>query len=548
MKKKFVSIQAKIYRISFLMISVGSILCSFGTFGVLYRDILEKTKMDYQAVVNNVAWAFNSNIEDIIRCSEQIITNQSMISYLQNMFDGEQNYQYFLARSNIDQDLKSAAAMNSGLVENITIIDRNGERMSYGMESFDTPQIPVSEMQEMRGFYRHGEALFYSCPFVGSRPDEAIGMLLIDIREKEFWGALDTLDDSSLYIQMKDGQGSTIADSGVQDGNWEFIGQQTLVSGWQMSASINRDILADSLRSALFMILGILVSVLAVSYLLFRPVLRRITEPLVALTKEIKEFRPENDNEIVLTEISNDEIGTIAREYERMVRRIRRLVLRLKKQKETEVHLYMSQVNPHFIYNTLYALICVAEKKNEPEIAEKIRGVADILCLSLYSGPESTHPIKTEMDAINQYLDILKYKYGEGIHVRWILKPGMEEKEIHVLLLYPLVENAVFHGLSQAKEKCLTIKIGENDREEFFEVEDNGTGMSQEEIYAIYDRFEQWRDRMGEEDFDEEQENTCMGLFNLMLRLFFLYGEKARLEIKSAKGKGTRAIIRIKNN
>ena len=79
-------------------------------------------------------------------------------------------------------------------------------------------------------------------------------------------------------------------------------------------------------------------------------------------------------------------------------------------------------------------------------------------------------------------------------------------------------------------------------------MEDNGTGMSQEEIYAIYDRFEQWRDRMGEEDFDEEQENTCMGLFNLMLRLFFLYGEKARLEIKSAKGKGTRAIIRIKNN
>ena len=376
MKKKFVSIQAKIYRISFLMISVGAMLCSFGTFGVLYQDILEKTKMDYQAVVNNVAFSINSNAEDIIRCSEQIITNQSVISYLQDMYAKEQNYQYFLARSNIDQDLKSAAAMNSGLVENITIIDRKGEQISYGMESSDALQIPVSEA---RGFYRKGEELCYGCPFVGNRPDEAIGRLLINIRDEEFFGALDTLDDFSLYIQLRDSQGNRVADSGAEEGNWEFIGQQTLAPGWQMSAEINRDILTDSIQKALFMIVSLLVSVLVISYLLFRPVLRRITEPLVALTKEIKEFRPENDKEIAFEGISNDEIGMIAREYEKMVHRIRSLVLRLKKQKETEVHLYMSQVNPHFIYNTLYALICVAEKKNELEIAEKISGGADNL-------------------------------------------------------------------------------------------------------------------------------------------------------------------------
>ena len=102
----------------------------------------------------------------------------------------------------------------------------------------------------------------------------------------------------------------------------------------------------------------------------------------------------------------------------------------------------MAKINPHFIYNTLYALICVAEKKHETEIAQKIKGVANILCLSLYSKPESSHTVREEIAAINQYLDILKYKYGEGIQAEWILPPGMEEESINVLLLYPLVENA----------------------------------------------------------------------------------------------------------
>lgn len=86
-KGKFISIQTKIYRILFLMITAGTILCSCGTFGVLYKSILEKSKMDYQMLVNNVMFSLNSNVEDIIRCSELIITNRDVIAYLKNTYD-----------------------------------------------------------------------------------------------------------------------------------------------------------------------------------------------------------------------------------------------------------------------------------------------------------------------------------------------------------------------------------------------------------------------------------------------------------------------------
>lgn len=537
--RKFISIQTKIYRILFMMITAGTFLCSFGTFGVLYRDILEKSKMDYQMLTGNVMFSVNSNVEDVIRCSELILTNRAVVNYLQNQYDQKQDYSFFLARANVEGEVKNITAMNSNLVESIVIVDRKGDML------FDD-SVPEYR-KAARGFFRQEGKLYYSCPFLWERPDQEIGRLFVGIKEENMFSALAMPDQASLRILLADGDGNHVAGSGKEDREWKVISQEAVAgTDWQMTARINANILAKSIWKAAGTVIALLISVLAVSYLVFQPVLRRITKPLVALTKEIKNFKEGGENRAFLMEVSNDEIGMIAKEYGRMVDRIRKLIRRLQKQKETEIHLYMAQVNPHFIYNTLYALICVAEKKHETEIAEKIRGVANILCLSLYSKPESFHMVREEIEAINQYLDILRYKYGEGIEVEWLLEPGMEEESIHVLLLYPLVENAVFHGLSQAEDKHLTIMFKEDQEEIRISVADNGVGMSKEEIYGIYGRFEQWMDKIEEEEFDIEMENTHVGLFNLRLRLFFLYGERANLTINSKRGEGTRVVIGIR--
>ena len=363
------------------------------------------------------------------------------------------------------------------------------------------------------------------------------------------FSALAVPDQTSLRVSLTDRDNNYV--SGNADGGkeWELISQEVIAnSGWTMTARINKHILAKSIWKVFYIIIILLISVLAISYLLFKPVLRKITEPLIALTKEIKNFKEDGEKTSFLIEVSNDEVGMIAEEYERLVNRIQKLIRRLQKQKETEVHLYMAKINPHFIYNTLYALICVAEKKHETEIAQKIKGVANILCLSLYSKPESSHTVREEIAAINQYLDILKYKYGEGIQAEWILPPGMEEESINVLLLYPLVENAVFHGLSKVKDKHLVIKFEEDHEKKCISVSDNGVGMSKKEIYGIYNRFEKWLDKIEEEELEAEMEHIHMGLFNLRLRLYFLYGEQAYFTICSKRGEGTKVTVGVRKN
>ena len=107
----------------------------------------------------------------------------------------------------------------------------------------------------------------------------------------------------------------------------------------------------------------------------------------------------------------------------------------------------------------------------------------------------------------------------------------MEEESINVLLLYPLVENAVFHGLSKVKDKHLVIKFEEDHEKKCISVSDNGVGMSKKEIYGIYNRFEKWLDKIEEEELEAEMEQIHMGLFNLRLRLYFMYGEQAYFTI-----------------
>ena len=108
----------------------------------------------------------------------------------------------------------------------------------------------------------------------------------------------------------------------------------------------------------------------------------------------------------------------------------------------------------------------------------RLKGLLISFVFPCISKPESSHTVREEIAAINQYLDILKYKYGEGIQAEWILPPGMEEESINVLLLYPLVENAVFHGLSKVKDKHLVIKFEEDHEKKCISVSDNGVGMS----------------------------------------------------------------------
>lgn len=547
-RKKHVGIRTKIYLCSFITVAISAFLFSMGTYLTIRSDILEKSIMDYQMITNNVAATLNSSMKDVIRCAELMVTDRTNINYMQNSYNKKKNFDYFQVRVRIEEQLKTMMAINSPLIDNMVLVDRAGELIAYDERLITDlmSDIWTDKYYDAYGFLKEQDSYYYVFSIVGNSPDHKIGKLILSLNEEELFGPLDTIDTKDLQMTITDQNETRLAGAVESERDFEVISRHALIqSDWQLISKINPQFLRQNLYHLTGIIIVLLVVVLFISYSIFTPILKLIINPLIQLTQSIKTLDLHSDTQLPVVR-SHDEIGMIAGEYQKMVSRVRTLITRIKKQKETEVNLYMAQVNPHFVYNTLYAMVCVAESKQETEIAEKISNVANILCCSLYSKLDSFHTIKEEMHYVNQYVDILRYKYGDSLSIQWNVPEHLEHHKIGVLLLYPIVENAIFHGLSQSEDKKLLVTMEDGGEEVVISVIDHGLGMSRETIYTIYNRFEQYIAQIGTEEVEAELEKTRMGLMNVSLRLYFLYGKNTRLKIESHMGKGTKVTMNIK--
>lgn len=545
--RKFVSIRMKIYAVTFLMIILGALFCSVGTFAVMQKSVVDKARSDYKLIANNLASAVNDNMTEIARYSELLSTDSNAIRYLQEVDGTDMGYELFLWQAQIAERVDFIRAMGSRLIKQLYICDRQGEALLYrDRETYG--QFFSSELREHldeSGFFECGGELYHISQMIGPDSLEKIGKVIIKIDEENFLSPLERVAEEHFYAALQTGETGTVWKNAEDGPDYELIDSIPLQQdGWRVITKIDRSVLMHDLLPIGCSVAVILVLVLLVSYFVIQLTLDYIIRPLLQLTDEIRQFDLDDTRQMARI-ASNDEVGVIAAEYRRLVERIRNLVVKLKKQKQKEVDLYMAQINPHFIYNTLFALICVAEQDGRSDIAEKIKDVSNILCFSLYHQIDSYHTIEQEMVYIDKYLGILKYKYGKGIVFRWDVPEELRSERIGVLLLYPLVENAVFHGLAGRQEKRLCVRMRPEGTEIRITVEDNGCGMSAEEIFGIQSRLEQTMREVRGEDTEVNIDKTHMGLQNLRLRLWFLYGEPARIGIESGKERGTRVTINI---
>ena len=393
---------------------------------------------------------------------------------------------------------------------------------------------------------------------------EMMGVLFMDINIKKLEEMLDPLyigndsevwfaDENGLcvYSQDREELGMKLpfsidqyrTDSGEDSGNFTIVVNdvEKLVSykrssktGWYLvSAKPTQVVISDIslLRRNIFLVSAaafILAVLLAVSFA------RRFFRPVRALAGAMKEVQ-EGKLDIRVDVYSEDEIGYLTNTFNHMVIRIKKLIednylIRLR-EKDAQIEALQLQINPHFLYNTLDAISALALMEENEKCFQMIQALGNFYKNSLNSGLDYIS-VEDEIGCIESYITILNTRYENQIAISYDIEDVVKHEKVLKLLLQPLVENAVHHGLN-GEGGNIEIKVFEQEDEIIFIVSDDGVGMSDEKIEDIL----AGRTVTGKSGF---------GLYSLIQRIRLTYGIENPVIIQSEVGVGTEIIVTIK--
>uniref|UniRef100_UPI00136CE0CB sensor histidine kinase n=1 Tax=Clostridium sp. C2-6-12 TaxID=2698832 RepID=UPI00136CE0CB len=230
----------------------------------------------------------------------------------------------------------------------------------------------------------------------------------------------------------------------------------------------------------------------------------------------------------------NDEVGELGSSFNNMVKEINNLINLVQKEEKSkriaEMNVLQAQIKPHFMYNTLDTIRWMAEEHNEEDIVEIIEAFTNLLRISLSKGKEMIS-VQDELNHVQSYLIIQKIRYEDKLDYEIEFDENILDFEVIKLILQPLVENAIYHGI---KEKRGNGKISITGKIEgnllCFTVMDNGKGMEED----VLNRINKMLAGVG-----ENKHEIGYGIFNVNERIRMIYGDEYGLKYKSVYGEGT---------
>lgn len=231
-----------------------------------------------------------------------------------------------------------------------------------------------------------------------------------------------------------------------------------------------------------------------------------------------------------------DYLGTMIYHIQRLLAEVYREKLHAERltiqQKEAEFKMLASQINPHFLYNTLETIRMRARRSKQYDIEEIVRMLAKIMRSTLQAGVSEVTICK-ETELVEYYLKIQQYRFEERIKYHIYVEEGLEQLYILPLIIQPIVENAIIHGL-EIKEGTGTIEIHIYSREEnvIITIEDDGMGMSEIKLSELKRKLECYNEK-----------GKHIGVSNVHQRVKLKYGEDYGVKIDSVEGRFTRVEI-----
>jgi two-component system, sensor histidine kinase YesM len=276
--------------------------------------------------------------------------------------------------------------------------------------------------------------------------------------------------------------------------------------------------------------------------LLMMPAIFRITKPIMQLYQATNAVSNGNLQASVSIQ-TGDELERLGQGFNRMIDRLRQhleeSILYEKEKRDMELNLLLSQLNPHFMYNTLNAVIYMAQREGNSDIVKMVGSFIRLLQDAAKLGSAHTLiPLKEEIDMLRDYAVIQSYRYKDMLIFRWNIDPAAEDCLVPRYLIQPFVENAIFHGIAPKDEKgTITISAFLNGSGRLFvAIEDDGIGMETDKLAQI----------MLPQEYEGRSTGLRhIGLSNTRKRLEQLFGKQSSLLIESFPNLGTKISIEL---
>ncbi len=309
-------------------------------------------------------------------------------------------------------------------------------------------------------------------------------------------------------------------------------------SGWRMISLIPHEEMFHDLKSKKNTTLFVITLLIAVSLLLVFLVSSQIVRPLKKLASLMK-YAENGDFNIKINVSSKDEIGTLAQSFNSMTSKINSLIHEVYveqiRQSELELQMLQSQINPHFIYNTLESISMMATIHDDDTTSDMAANLGSILRYGINKTKEEV-TVKEELDNLEKYIYLQDIRFHTVYTITLHVDPELYSIHIIKLILQPVVENAIYHGMKDIRSGGRIIITGykRDTNLLIFEIEDNGKGMTGQLLQDLNDYIN-----------DKNNSFSSIGLRNVNKRIKIKYGDEFGLEIQSEPNSGTKVIVRL---
>ena len=518
------------------------------------RSIIDdKGKMNLQSYLQQSVSSMDRTLDGYNSLSDYIAFDRTLAEVF-SMEYGTPYEQYEQLTQKVDPILRTASYFHGGM-QQITIYTDNG------MVKHDTTVAPVSEIEETDWYQKtlehpglnwfanyQEETLFFARKLAFSGAREGVNILYMDVDyQKLFTPYAETLiSECGLYITDQDGK-LVFEESRFSGKNQnydltysEFLEQrdrgstdyiilceQSNTTGWTVWLYQPVGLAGEAMRP-----IGVMAGV-TILICIFAAVLAYfITSGMVSSRIErLTHFMQEGSMDMQMESDDRDEIGMLYRGFGSMMKRIRTLIneVYLSKitQKEAELKALQAQINPHFLYNTLSLINWKALAAGEEDISRMTLALSTFYRTALNRG-RNVLQVETELSNTRAYLEIQSMLHDGDFDYEIEAQTEILQCESLNLILQPLVENAIHHGIEEKTDGRgkITVRGWKEDNCVWFMVEDNGVGMEQEVADKIL-----------------TMESKGYGVRNVDERIRLCYGEKYAMKVESVVGKGTKMTI-----
>lgn len=401
---------------------------------------------------------------------------------------------------------------------------------------------------------------------LGGRGVPEQGVLLVDMNYAVIEKMMESVNDnpSQQYVYLCDNNGAIIyhpmqmqIEAGLfnennavaasyDDGSHkeEYLGEKRIVTvntmsytGWKLVSVIPTSNSYLGMKDIRYFVMMIISITLLAMLILNRLVARRVTRPITKLNDSIREIEMGKVNPSVYiggpSEIEH--LGkTLRRSYDQIDQLMKDMVASQEEKRKSELDALQSQINPHFLYNTLDSIVWMIEGAKYDEAVFMITQLASLFRVSLSSG-KTIIPIEDEIRHASNYMNIQKVRFKDAFTIDFDIEEKIKRFCTVKLIVQPILENAVYYGVKDMEDGEISVKgfMGE-DGDIYITVSDNGFGMSSEEVEGLLTDESRVR-----------KKGSGVGLINVQRRIQLRFGQEYGLNIDSEPDEGTTVTIHL---